>query len=92
MICSETNLKGKKTENMCACSVPFVLLVTTGEKEKKGGSQARSPVPCYFLWQHVNPRAASGGRAWRRRAALFLQLQNAFLAIPGLFLGLFVNN
>jgi len=55
------------------------------------GEETVADLPCRlsFLQQRMNPRAASSGREWRRRAttvlvsrnlpSLFLQLQKAFL-------------
>jgi hypothetical protein len=56
-----------------------------GEEEKT--SQIALPLG-FFLRRCVNPRAASVGRAWRRRVALFLQTWNSSSVIPR-FLGVF---
>jgi len=90
MICNETNLKRKKTENRYAWCVPFVLQVTAGEKEKKGGSQARSPRPLLFL-AAARERTASGGRTWRRCAATVPATPECLPCNSKTVLGLFVN-
>jgi hypothetical protein len=42
-----------------------------------------------FLRRRVNPRAASGGGMWRRRATMFLQPQRAAQHFFEFFWGLF---
>jgi len=55
----------------------FLLFCRSPPARKRRREEAKPDPP--------SPVISCGGRAWRRRAALFLQLQNAFLAIPGLF-------
>jgi hypothetical protein len=45
----------------------------------------------FFLRRHVNPHVASGGGAWRRRAAPVPTVQIASSAIPGFLRVCFCN-
>jgi len=52
-------------------------ILTAGGEVKRGGNQTKSLVFLDFLRWRVSPRAASGGGAWSRRAAIVLQLQKS---------------
>jgi len=64
------------------------MQVTVGEEGKKS---FQTPLVAWiFLRRRVNPRAASGGGAWRRHAATVLVVQKAFPVILDCFGAIFV--
>jgi hypothetical protein len=76
--------KRKLRINYCLCV--FLLLqvavfFTAGREGKRGGKRSRSPYLLGLsLRRRLGSRAASGGRAWRRRAATVPAVQG-FLSI-----------
>jgi hypothetical protein len=65
-------------------------LLTADRRVKREGSHYGSPHALWISRWRVNPRSASCGGGWRRRAAIAPQFPRASYAIPGLFRDLFV--
>jgi hypothetical protein len=71
----------------------FLFVAGHCRREKEGG---RKPFQIHMFFrlswrQRVNPRTASSGGAWRRRAATVFVVQKDSPAIPGVFRGYFAN-
>jgi hypothetical protein len=64
----------------------FLLFFRSPPARKRRREEAKPdpPVPCYFLRRRVNAPLVAAARG-EDVPPLFLQLQNAFLAIPRLF-------
>ena len=65
-------------------------LLIADMRVKREGSHYKSPHALWISRRRVNPRAASCGGVWRRRAVTAPQFLRAPSAVPGLFRDLFV--